>query len=341
MAQRTKGTNHSRCSQIAGRSRDLVLVACVLCCAAAGCSSAGADDECRTGADCPSGACHNGACVPDDSTTDGGAAGGPAPGGAGQGGTDGGGGSSVQGGAGGGGNSNSCVPNDDGTIAQSEIPLKAGLSAKFLVSLDATVSTAGTDQPDGSRIWDFSTTSPSDETTLIDMQSLTGKWFESLFPGADYAARLSSTEELLGVFEIATDALLLRGVVSPDDGLLRTELVYDPPATVLAFPLQEGKSWQSSSKVTGWVSGVHTTPFYTEDYTYQVDAHGVAKTPFGDFNVLRTRVLLERTINFIPSTIRSYLFTTECFGTVATATSQKNEPNLEFNDIAELRRLTP
>ena len=91
--------------------------------------------------------------------------------------------------------------------------------------------------------------------------------------------------------------------------------------------------------MTGFAQGVLAN--YTEKYSYQVDAHGTLKTPFGDFPVLRTRVVLTRTLGLLTTVVRTYLFTTECFGTVASIVSKDNEQKAEFTSAAEVQRLSP
>jgi hypothetical protein len=231
------------------------------------------------------------------------------------------------------------MPNDDGQILATEIPLKAGLSAKFLAAENVAVSTAGVMQPDGSRLWDYTTALAGDHLTLVETQPLAGKWFEGLFAGASYAARLSEGEDLLGVFEVTPTALLLRGVVSPQAGPTRTELKYAPAVHVLDFPLAEGSAWKTSATVTGLALGV--AALYSEAYENEVDAHGVVKTPFADFPVLRVHVALTRTVGTVPLTIHSHLFVAECFGTVATVVSHEYELEPEFTSAAEVRRLSP
>jgi hypothetical protein len=127
--------------------------------------------------------------------------------------------------------------------------------------------------------------------------------------------------------------------VSPDDGLYRTELSYDPPVVVVDFPLTKDKSWQSSAAVSGVAMGVYS--YYTEDYEYEVDARGSMVVPYGTFDVLRTRVLLTRTVGYWPTTVRSFAFTAECFSTVASVSSNDNESDEQFGSAAEVRRLAP
>ena len=66
--------------------------------------------------------------------------------------------------------------------------------------------------------------------------ALTNKWYAPKYSGATYASKLRTSSDLIGVFETAPATLALRGVVSPADGLYRTELAYDPSVSVLSFP---------------------------------------------------------------------------------------------------------
>ncbi|MBI5479648.1 MAG: hypothetical protein HY906_12365, partial [Deltaproteobacteria bacterium] len=240
--------------------------------------------------------------------------------------------------AGGDGAPITCSPDDDGVITRAEMPLKAGLHATFRVATDAVVDTAGTPQGSGRR-WDLTAALDGDHALLSETRPLAGTWFAGKFGGATYAARLSDGNDLLGVFEVTADALLLRGVVSPDDGLTRTELTYDPPVTVLAFPLQSDATFSTTSIVSGLASGLWSA--YGEKYESQVDAEGELRTPFGDFHVLRVRTVLTRTVAMIPTVSRTFAFVTDCFGTVATVRSRDNETAVEFTQAAEVWRLSP
>jgi hypothetical protein len=310
------------------------LLATLLAIALWACSGSDAQ-SCRIGADCPSGACAaDGRCVPvDGSGGSSSASGGSTMVGGSAGSTSSAGSSSSAGGSG------ACLPDGDGTITQAEVPLMAGLSAKFLTALDVTVSTAGVAQGDGSRVWDFRGALSGDHLALVQTVALSGQWYAPSFPGASYVSRLSDAEELLGVFEIVPGALLLHGVVSPVDGITRTELSYSPPVMVLDFPLTESKSWQTSSTVSGLAQGVAV--LYTEEYSYQVDAHGTVQTPYADFDTLRVHQTLVRTIGIVPTTIQSHVWVTECFGPIANARSQDHELATEFSDVAEIGRLSP
>ena len=318
--------------------RSLLALLLLAAAAAAGCAGA-TDDACRVGADCASGLCNlDGTCGTTGATSSAGTGG---QGGEGVGGSATSSSSASTTGAGGDGTggSGACVANQDGTITRDELPFGPGLHATYRAAPDAPVDTAGVTQGDGSRAWDLTGALPGDHATIVETLAIEGQWFESVFPGASYASRLSESQDLLGVFEITGVALLLRGVVTPVGGATRTELTYAPPVTVLAFPLHEGDAFATSSTVTGLLSGIVWTQ--TEKYESNVDAHGVMKTPFADFDVLRVGVDLTRTVGFQVTTSRTYLFTSECFGTVAAIVSQDNELSTEFTDASEVKRLAP
>lgn len=305
-----------------------LLLAAALLTSLAGALACGTDEDeapsCRVDADCASGRCGSeGACIPND----------------GQGGDGGAGGSATGGDGGGTGGSGTCLPDRDGTITRAEVPLQAGLFATFRVGQNATIDTAGEAAPDGARTWDLTGALPGDHGVRVELLPIDGQWFAASFPGASYATRLSESAELLGVFEITPDALLLRGVVSPEDGLFKTELTYEPAVKVLSFPLTSGTTFTTDATVTGTAQGAFS--FYSESYESTVDAHGTLRTPFADFPVLRVRTVLTRTVAGFPTTIRTFAFASECFGTVATITSQDYETAQEFTDAAEVRRLAP
>jgi hypothetical protein len=290
---------------------------------------------CLVDADCVSGQCGaDGRCLPP--VTDGGPGDGrgdgPAPG-------DGPGGDGLpQDDAGGDGGPISCSPDDDGVVARSEVPLKAGLHATFRVATGVTVDMAGT-LVGGVRTWDLTGALTGDHALLAETRDYSGAWYAADFAGGTYAARLADGNELLGVFEVTADALLLRGVVSPDDGLYRTELTYATPVKTLAFPLQANAVFSTTSLVSGQATGVWSA--YSEKYESQVDAEGELKTPYGDFHVLRVRTVMTRTVGLLVTTSRTFTFVTDCFGTVATVRSQDNESTVEFTQAAEVWRLSP
>lgn len=291
--------------------------------------------ECRVGADCASGQCSaSGQCVREGTTTtpEGGSVDGDA--------------STTPDATGKDAQADSALPgctaNKDGTITREEVPIAAGLHATYRIGKNENVSTAGSPAANDRRTWDFSGALASDVSVLVETQPLAGKWYASKFAGATYATKLQEGSDLLGVFETSPGALLLRGVVSPSDTSSKTELTNTPAVSVLKFPLTVGAKWNTDTNVSGTAQGVALFGTYTEKYTSEVDAAGELKTPLGTFDVLRVKVVLVRTIGFLPSTtIRTFAFVTECYGTIATVTSTDNETNEEFTNAAEIRRISP
>jgi hypothetical protein len=231
------------------------------------------------------------------------------------------------------------MPTHNGTITRDEVPIQVGLSAKFEAATNVTFSTSGNPIAGGKRDWNLAGALAGDHLSIYETLPIAGQWFAAQYSGATYAGKLSETTDLLGVFEVSNDAILLRGVVSPTPGATQTELTYNPPVPVLSFPLMEQKTWSTNAVVSGTAQGVLVS--YTEDYAFVVDASGTLESPFGTFDVLRIRSTLTRTIGFTQTIVRSFAFATECFGTIASIASQNDEPNVEFSNVAELKRLSP
>jgi hypothetical protein len=310
---------------------ELYVIGLALCAVLLGCSSK--SPACTVGADCASGQCRSdGTCVPMIPKDDGAApmtdAGGS---------TDSAGGDAMppppMGDA-----STGCMDNGDWTVARSEAFFASGLHASFLIAENVTVSTAGVTQPDGSRTWDLSAPLSGDHGVVLTTQDVASAWYGPDFMGATYSAKLSDTQPLLGVFTANDSALLLDGVVSPSGGQTRTEVTYSPQVTTLQFPLTDGATWTTTANVTGYDNGIPVA--YAEQYQSSVDAHGVLKTPLATFRVLRVSVVLTHNAG-VPVIIRSFLFVTDCFGTIATITSGNDEPQAEFTMAAEVERLAP
>jgi len=233
-----------------------------------------------------------------------------------------------------------CTPNHDGHITSPELPLAAGAMANFRIATNATVNTAGTSNPDGSRSWDLSGMLSGDATDAVALMAPAGAWWAADFPTASYATTLTSTSDLIGVFSVTDAAVSLLGVVSPSGGTGSTELRYAPAAKILALPFSAGTTWTSTSTVSGTTEGILSN--YTEKYTSLVDQVGTMTTPYGAFPVLRVATDLTRSsLGVTLLTTRTFAWVAECFGTVATITSNSNETGSEFTTAAEVRRLAP
>ena len=241
------------------------------------------------------------------------------------------------------GNMGLCTPNHDGTISANEVPLAAGKMASYRVATSATWSTTGT-ASGSTRTWDLTGALANDTDTPVTLTAPAGAWWAGAtgFAAATYWTKLQAGSDLNGVFHVDATGVTLLGVVSPTGSYPYTEITYDPPARILAVPYKAADTWTSSSTVSGYVNGGVVN--YTEKYVSNVDQTGTMKTPYGDFPVLRVgTVLTQAVINTtsVYRTVRSYAWTAECFGTVASATSQDNETTAEFSNDAEVRRLIP
>lgn len=231
----------------------------------------------------------------------------------------------------------SCLPNRDGLITRAEVPVAPNLQATYLVATDVDFDTRG-DTNETPR-WDLAQSFAGDTKVLVTTLDPTDTWYGPLFPSATYATKLADDGDLLGVFEAKDDGLYLLGVVSPEDGLFRTELTYDPPARLVAYPLEIDTSWTSTSSVSGLTSGVLT--FASETYEGLVDARGTLGTPFAEFDALRVVLTLDRWVGAALFFDVSHLFVTECFGTVATLRSESYVTGPEMTTLSSLRRLSP
>jgi hypothetical protein len=239
------------------------------------------------------------------------------------------------------GGSGVCSPNKDGIITRAEMPIAVGLSTTYAAAQDVEVDNEGTDGPNGARVWDFAGELPQDQKELVEALPIDGFWFAPDFPSADYVAPLSKFDEFLGIFRIEEGALLMIGIASNDDGFFtKTNLSYDPPVPVLEFPLERDSAWSVDTSVTGTLKGVIAN--YTESYAMEVDAFGSVSTPFSEFEVLRVNTWLEqKQLGVTYNSARTYLYVTECFGTVVSVRSQYLDDTAEFSDAGEIRRLSP
>ncbi len=229
-----------------------------------------------------------------------------------------------------------CLPDEDGVVTRAEAPFGPGLAARYVVTGDVAVDTVGV-ETGGRRVWDYAAALPGDHPLDVITEPVDGRWFADRFPGADYVAPLADGRDLLGVFRITESSLELLGVVSPAEGIGRTQLTYEPPVRMLTFPLAAGNRWTTETRVTGLAEGLAAN--FGETYEVEVDARGEVGTPYALFDALRVRVTLTRTIGFVATVTRQFLFVAECFGTVATVLSEDDETEIEFDRAAEIRRL--
>lgn len=292
------------------------VVAIAAAMAGGGCSSAMSAQSCTMDGDCSSHFCKaDGTCA--SVTPDGGPDDAPAD---------------TSGGA--------CAPDHDGRITFAELPLIAGRTGTFRTATNVAIDTAGHANGDGSRAWDFTSQLTGDADDQVALAAPTGAWWASEFPTATYAAPLSATADLLGVFETSDAQVSLIGVVSPDGGALATKLSYDPPAKILALPIAAGATWSSTSTVSGLLNGVFSA--YSETYASRVDQVGTMTTPYGPFPAVRVATDLTRTAGAATLlTKRSFAWMAECFGSVASVSGKDFDTAAELTTAAEVRRLAP
>jgi hypothetical protein len=298
-------------------SRRLTTAIALQCSIAIGCGSAGHDQTCSTDDQCASHFCKaDGTCG--DVTID-------APG-SGEAGID--------------GTTAACTPDHDGHITLAELPLIAGRSGTFRTATNVAIDTAGIANGDGSRSWDYTAQLSGDADDIVMLATPAGAWWQSAYPTATYAAPLSASSDLLGVFATSATSVTLLAVVSPNAGMLQTKLSYDPPAEILALPITAGGTWSSTSTVTGTANGVISA--YSEEYDSRVDQVGTMTTPYGPFPVLRVATDLKRTAGVTTLlTTRSFAWLAECFGSVASVTGKDFDTSAELSSAAEVRRLAP
>lgn len=305
----------------------------VLSLALLGCAEGG-EIPCRFGADCPTGVClPDGVCLMDGDDAgasdagpivdDGGDA--PDAGGSEDAGPD-----PIDAGPPGCGNA-------DGRITRAEVPLPLDVAIEQRSATSVSVDTHGAEQTDSSRVWDLEGPFTGDADRTVRRTALTGAWYAAVFAGATYVLPLGVSSDLLGVFELTSDALLLRGVVSPADGITRTELTYDPPMPVWRFPLEDGATWTATSTVTGLASGV--TSVASETWAVRVDAHGQLGTPGGVREVLRVNTRITRTVGVLVTVSPRLSFVEECVGTVAQVSGVDGDVSSEPTFASELWRV--
>ncbi len=232
-----------------------------------------------------------------------------------------------------------CSASADGSITRAQFPVGPGLHAKFRVAQNTTVNTQGTPLPDGGYLWDLSGAMSGDSDYTVTTGDLDGGWYAGAFPGASYVAPLSPASDLLGVFEATESNLLLLGVVSPSPGASQTELTYTPPAVLIQFPITAGASWQSTSNITGPLSGIDIVGLDSETYASTVDSTGVVITPYAGFAAQRIQTVLTRTVGATVSGSTTYLYSTACFGSVATIVSQPDLGVTNFTNASVVERL--
>ena len=139
-----------------------------------------------------------------------------------------------------------------------------------------------------------------------------------------------------------TTIRMLLGLASaqPDPPAGRTLLVYDAPVELLRYPIEPGTTFTAQGTITdGTFRGIPYAA--TDTYEVQVDAIGELRLPsltFTQAHRVRTTLTVEPALGEATS-VRQVSYFFECFGEVARATSHPDEPDPDFGEAAEIRRL--
>ncbi|HEY8079014.1 MAG TPA: hypothetical protein VIF62_33005, partial [Labilithrix sp.] len=241
-----------------------------------------------------------------------------------------------------------CLPNLDGVIDANELAPVLGVNATYLVSpagKERMVDVAGVVDADGKLTFPaFAVDYADDQAVALAASALDGKWYAGSFTGLTdpFVTPIDVADRTEGVYTHDDHGFYLHGVASttenPPEG--KTLLVYTAPVALYQFPLKPGDAWTSVGEVkNGTFRGL---PYAGRD-TYDVKIDGAGTLPLPDF--ILTQALRARTLVTVApaagttTTQRQVSFLFECLGEAARATSDLNEPNENFTQASELRRL--
>jgi hypothetical protein len=240
----------------------------------------------------------------------------------------------------------SCVPNHDGLVEKSELPLVFDVTSRFIASgseaVPVPVDLVGEALANDRTQWTFDSTFAGDRNVEIQVKDPTTNWAASDFPSAEYIAPLDPDETHWGFYERTDDALLLLGLASTE--VDRNRITYDPPLVALPYPVQLGHSQSQTISADGIFE---YNPYYSSSDTYQLDVDGTGEiiTPAGTYSVLRVRI--QQTIR-VPILVWPFVleekqiiaaFVTECLGAVVHVRSAAGEEDLDFTESISLLRL--
>ncbi len=241
-----------------------------------------------------------------------------------------------------------CLPNLDGQIDANELAPVLGVTATYLVSpagKERMVDVAGVVDKDGKLTFPaFAVDYADDGAVGLAASALGGKWYAASFPGLTdpFVTPIDVADRTEGVYTHDATGFYLHGVASstenPAEG--KTLLVYTSPVKLYEFPLRPGAAWTSTGEVkNGTFRGL---PYAGRD-TYDVKVDAAGTLPLPDFTL--TQALRVRTLVTVApaagmtTTERQVSFLFECLGEAARATSDPNEPNENFTQASEMRRL--
>jgi hypothetical protein len=229
----------------------------------------------------------------------------------------------------------SCIPNRDGVIEASELPIAYGAKLAYYTGTNRTVDLAGK-----GGIYDLSVELHDDTVVELGPVALGAQWYADQFPAGAFV--VDAGAGLDGIYHQDDRALWLDGTASqqPMPSAGKTLVRYADPIALLRFPLADGAAYTTTAALpTATIDGL---PFVGSDKVdVDVTAGERLDVPYVEFSpVLRVRTHVTRT----PSTgtpvvsKRTTIFLFECFGEVARAESKQDEPAADFTTATYLRR---
>ena len=241
-------------------------------------------------------------------------------------------------------NGTSCRPDLDGVIADSELPVAVGATARYFVSGRAQVVDVDGVLIEGARVWDLSTVADDDRLLAVTTSALGGSWFaDRVEQAADaYLVPLDASGGLLGIMQRRPGALATLGSASaepdPPDG--QTLLIYDAPVDLYRLPLSVGNSWTSEVEIRdGKVQGLPIAA--RQSWRVEALREGQLVLPDLTFDrVLQVALFVhQEAVVGQPTDWVQISFLAECYGEVARFTSQLGVSSANFETAGEVRRL--
>lgn len=253
-----------------------------------------------------------------------------------------------------------CFGDGDGVVDTDELQVDPALGLGTYITVNRGGTTVTLDEPGGvdggdGLVWDLSTVDPDrDELLRVGPSTLSGLWYESLFPDDAFDALLDAPSAMHGIYRLDEDAgeLLLLGIAEEEEE--GDHLVYDPPVPLMRLPLTDGDAWEADdADVEGSVDGeVYPQDLGAEGvvslvhtYAMEVDGAGTVRLPFGDLPALRLRVIHRQEATnsiaglFAADASRATIYVTECLGMVARVRSLPDEVEPDFTEAHEVMRL--
>jgi len=227
-----------------------------------------------------------------------------------------------------------CVPNRDGVIDASELPIAVGATLTYYAGTNRSL----TQTLAGGR-WDLSEERPDDTVVALGPVALRDQWYAGICASGQFV--VDAGNGLDGVYHQDAQALWLDGTASREEAPAggKTLIVYPEPLAVLRFPITVGDMFAQTVALTDVT--INGLPFNgTDELDVHVADSGHLEVPYVDFSPtlrVQTHVTRRPTSGGMTGR-RQTLWMFECFGEVARAESNPDETNADFTNAAYLRR---